>query len=141
MTALYNRLETIDTAGVQALGMHGEAVWRSFTQIRDVVGSRIGPEAAALFAAPALHENGGKIDWYATAPGDPVPWHSADLAQRETIVSRIETLRPAIEGLSDNLLNSGSDAAISMGSLIAHALHLSNEKHIYLVGEHDTLGV
>ncbi|PJK27723.1 VWA domain-containing protein [Minwuia thermotolerans] len=99
-------IRTQDSAGIRRLGAAGRDVVAAREQIASILRNRIGPEAAALFAAPTP-DDGGHV-WRAVdgTPLKPLgalpPAEAARLRERHReIAGRVEALAQRIAGEGD----------------------------------------
>ncbi|MDZ7710617.1 MAG: hypothetical protein U5K36_11590 [Roseovarius sp.] len=108
----------------------GTAPQRSFELITGTVREKFGDRHAALFAEPVAAQHGNRFDWYATAPGTPVPL--ADLPEDEAEVARatLESLERDIRGMAGELLDSSDPGDQRLGEALANALEIPGEDAI-----------
>ena len=108
----------------------GTAPQRSFELITGTVREKFGDRHAALFAEPVAAQHGNRFDWYATAPGTPVPL--ADLPEDEAEAARatLESLERDIRGMAEGLLDSGDSGDQRLGEALANALEIPGEDAI-----------
>ncbi|ANK81449.1 MAG: hypothetical protein TEF_12045 [Rhizobiales bacterium NRL2] len=99
-------IRTQDSAGIRRLGTAGRDVIAAREQIASILRNRIGPEAAALFAAPTPDDGGHvwrAVDGTPLKPlGDLPPAEAARLRERHReIAGRVEALAQRIAGEGD----------------------------------------
>ncbi len=122
------------SAGVRPLGVRGEPLHHSQTQIREVVRRRLGARHAALLSESQPHEN-GRVDWYADAEG---PVRSlVDMPEAERVATRavIDGLLADIAALGASLAAGGSDDARLAGQSIELAARSRIDADMFVVGD------
>jgi hypothetical protein len=95
-------LTKTDLAGLVPLQADGAPAISQAARLGDLLSSRLGPEAASLFAEPVATPDaargGGSVSWYAPASGEPVPLASLPEARRALLTAglrdRLAALAP-----------------------------------------------
>ena len=120
--------------GLRALGLQGERVSAAYAQITALLGARLSPEHAALFAEPQPSRD-DLVDWYSTVEGSVTPLVLLAGPDREEAEDRIGNLVADIEALAAELVESGRDEEVLLGRMLRLAIHLPSADRIYLVGD------
>jgi len=111
----------------------GTAPQRSFELITGTVREKFGDRHAALFAEPVAAQHGNRFDWYATAPGTPVPLSELPPDEAEAARAALETLETDIRGMAEELLDSGDPGDQRLGEALANALEIPGEDAIHVL--------
>ncbi|KDD66553.1 hypothetical protein V466_24885 [Pseudomonas mandelii PD30] len=120
-----------------ALGETGQPVYRAALQLREAI-RRKNPEMVDHLAIPQSDELGNQIDWYSGLDGDVIPWSSATEEERAPARRQLESLKTALEELSQRFLGTDSgeqqqgDKAV-FGKLLKRVIHFPDENFVYLV--------
>lgn len=120
-----------------ALGETGQPVYRAALQLREAI-RRKNPEMVDHLAIPQSDELGNQIDWYSGLDGDVIPWSSATEEERAPARRQLESLKTALEELSQRFLVTDSgeqqqgDKAV-FGKLLKRVIHFPDENFVYLV--------
>lgn len=120
-----------------ALGETGQPVYRAALQLREAI-RRKNPELVDHLAIPQSDELGNQIDWYSGLDGDVIPWSSATEEERAPARLQLESLKNALEELSQRFLVTESgeqqqgDKAV-FGKLLKRVIHFPDENFVYLV--------
>lgn len=112
----------------------GAPVIQTHAALREVLASRLGPEAADLFAEPFVSrdKSGGSfsIAWHSAYPGEERALADLDPAARRAVEDRLHRIIPRIEALA---------ADPSLAPQVRAALSLSGPQDIRVVGGHPVL--
>jgi len=115
--------------GLHLLQLGGQPVLGSHARLRELLQSRLGPAAAALFAEPVVTwpspGNPGSVSWYADASGDGEPLATLP-ADRRALAE--QQLRDILRQLTPLL------AAPEAGPLLRRALALAGGQGLLAVG-------
>jgi hypothetical protein len=122
---------------VEGLRPLGTAPQRSFELITGTVRERFGDAHAALFAEPVAAQHGNRFDWYANAPGTPVPLR--DLPEDEAQAARavLDGLAHDIRGMAEGLLASDDPGDQRLGEALANALEIPGDDAIHVLRRPD----
>jgi hypothetical protein len=123
-------------SGVRPLGVRGEPLHNSASQLRRVVRRRLGDSTADLLAEPQLHEDGKAIDWYAGWPGAVQPLSALDPARREEVLGGVERSLADIRRLGDQLAGAGprEDTGL-VGLSLQLAARAPADSFVFMVGD------
>ena len=79
-------LTKTDLVGLVPIEVQGAPAIGQASRLADLLASRLGPDAAALFAEPVATADaargGGSVSWYAPASGEPQPLRALPEARR-----------------------------------------------------------
>ncbi|WP_417795461.1 SrfA family protein [Terasakiella pusilla] len=118
----------------QALGVDGNQVYVSATQLRNVLARKAGADVADVLAIPVRNDQGNTFDWYSTHPGEVVAWSAATVEQQSKGREKIAAFQQAVADLADTYSASGAGSDQKLfGSLLNHALRYPGSDHVYLV--------
>ncbi len=116
-------------ARLHLVRLDGRPVLESHARLRELLQSRLGPDAAALFAEPVVTGPGpgnpGSVSWYADAPGDGEPLAALPVDRRAPVERR---LREILAQFSPLL------ADPDVGPLLHRALALGSVDGLLAVG-------
>lgn len=95
-----------DLAGLVPLVFGGSPVVEQYARLRETIATRLGDEAAMLFAEPVVTKGNGEtlgsISWYTTLAGEPRPLPSLALEGRAEAEGRLRTALVAVASLRDD---------------------------------------
>jgi hypothetical protein len=121
--------------GVRPLGVRGEPLHNSATQIRGAVRRRLGDGAADLLAEPQLHEDGKAIDWYAAWTGEVHKVADLDPARRSRILAQVDSSLSDISRFGATLSAAGHEDSGLIGRSLQLAAKKPAESFVFLVGD------
>jgi hypothetical protein len=121
-------------SGLRPLGVRGEPLHNSATQLRRVVRRRLGDDTAGLLADPQLHDDGRAIDWYADWEGEVRPIEALDPDTRHHAMRNVDERLADIDRLGDTLSKAhGKEHAGIVGQSLKLAARRPAETFIFLV--------
>lgn len=124
-------------AGVRETGGFGQPLHALHPQIRAVLASELGPEAAGLLAEPVVDRTHNRIDWY--TEGDPArpPTVLSDLPEerRQPILARVCDLLERSREVAERYAASGDPRRVQLGAMLRAALNVPAETEVFLVEE------
>jgi hypothetical protein len=124
-------------AGVRETGGFGQPLHALHPQIRALLASELGPEAAGLLAEPVVDRTHNRIDWY--TEGDPArpPTVLSDLPeeQRQPILARVRDLLERGREVAERYAASGDPRRVQLGAVLRAALNVPAETEVFLVEE------
>src|SRR5580692_4066229 len=132
-------LESTRQLDLQPLVSNGVPVFRMFGQIRVELLRSLSRDHLALFADPNPDPISGDIQWYAPCPGNIVRLSECPEDARSGYEFHLARL---IDDIANHIerLNASSDAnARQMANVLAMALEVPDEQHIFVVGEQPVL--
>ncbi len=116
-------------ARLHLVRLDGQPVLGSHARLRELLQSRVGPDAAALFAEPVVTwpgaGNPGSVSWYADAPGDGEPLAALPADRRAPVERRLRDFMRQISPLL---------ADLDVGPLLRRALALGSVDGLLAVG-------
>lgn len=115
------------------LGAVGTPVYTAAAQLRAAMRRQLDPAAADLFAVPKQDEHGDGIDWYAPDEGAVIPWTSMTPDERMGAIVALFQTREQVAARSAALEQAEDSEQQIFGKLLAVAMRIPGEKHIYLV--------
>ena len=128
------RIATTRLDAYRALAVGGQAVNRAWTQIAGYLRDSLSPAHAALFAEPSIDAVAGTVDWYAADGAPPVP-----LADRPGLPARLDELVAAVRDRAAALQQSSLEGERLLGAVLAAALEVPGQEHLWAVGEQPVL--
>ncbi|WP_295578507.1 hypothetical protein [uncultured Lamprocystis sp.] len=132
-------LESGTLTEFEPLGVGGETLFGSATELRGAMQRRLAAEVAASFAVPQQNAYGDTLDWYAPEPGAVTPWDGLADEQRSAILEQVEALRTQVLDLSRQLIGDDRPAWQTLGRLLEHAATIPDQSHIFRVGSRPVL--
>ncbi len=124
------KIRTTSSEGLRPLGQDGQ---RSYEMITALVGSRLGPEHASLFAEPVPAEGAAETDWYCTGNGKARSLHDLSEVEQEQARTRLSKLTADIYGLADRLTASGGDKNARLAEALRNALEVPDESALHVI--------
>ena len=123
-------------SGVRPLGVRGEPLHNSASQLRRVVRRRLGDGAADVLAEPQLHEDGKAIDWYAGWPGTVQPLSALAPERQQEVTAAVEHTLADIRRLGDQLAGAGPREDMGLvGLSLQLAARAPADSFIFMVGD------
>lgn len=129
------RITTTSSEGLRPLGQDGQ---RSYEMIAALVGSRLGPNHALLFAEPVAARGGAETDWYVQAEGAARRLQDLPEAEQETVRLRLSEIVADITRLADELEESGGHSNQRLSESLRNSLEVPDEDAVHVV--RDPLG-
>lgn len=122
--------------GVRPLGVRGEPLHNSASQLRGAVRRRLGDAAADLLAEPQLHEDGKAIDWYAGWTGAVQKVADLPPERRSEILAQVDAALADIArfGATLGATGTGEESGL-VGRLLQLAAKKPAESFVFLVGD------
>lgn len=118
----------------QSMGENGQAVHISALQLRETLRLRKQSAVADTLAIPQVNEYGDRIDWYAPANGDVIPWSAATVSERLAALSQLENSHSVLRNLSSEYSQHSNPEQRLFGQLLEKALQFPDQNHVWLVG-------
>lgn len=118
----------------QSMGENGQAVHISALQLRETLRLRKQSAVADTLAIPQVNEYGDRIDWYAPANGDVIPWSAATASERQAALSQLENSHSVLRNLSSEYSQHSNPEQRLFGQLLEKALQFPDQNHVWLVG-------
>ena len=118
----------------QSMGENGQAVHISALQLRETLRLRKQSAVADTMAIPQVNEYGDRIDWYAPANGDVIPWSAATSSERQAALSQLENSHSVLRNLSSEYSQHSNPEQRLFGQLLEKALQFPDQNHVWLVG-------
>ncbi|MCU6680595.1 SrfA family protein [Leclercia sp. H6W5] len=118
----------------QSMGENGQAVHISALQLRETLRLRKQSAVADTLAIPQVNEQGDRIDWYAPAAGDVIPWSAATESERQAALSQLDNSHAVLRLLSTEYSQHSSPEQRLFGQLLEKALQFPDQNHVWLVG-------
>ncbi|PHH07049.1 SrfA family protein [Leclercia adecarboxylata] len=118
----------------QSMGENGQAVHISALQLRETLRLRKQSAVADTLAIPQVNEYGDRIDWYAPANGDVIPWSAATSSERQAALSQLENSHSVLRNLSSEYSQHSNPEQRLFGQLLEKALQFPDQNHVWLVG-------
>ena len=128
------KIRTTSSEGLRPLGQDGQ---RSYELIAALVGSRLGPEHASLFAEPIPAKGGAETDWYFNGQGNVRSLHDLSEVDQERARTRLSELTADIYGLADQLTASGGDNNARLAEALRNALNVPDETAVHVIEGND----
>ena len=121
--------------GVRETGGFGQPLHALYPQIRAVLASELGPEAAGLLAEPVVDRAHNRIDWYTEGDPDHPPVALSDLPedQRQPILAEISDFLERGREVAERYAVSGDPRREQWGAMLRAALGLPAETGVFLV--------
>jgi len=96
-------LRTGNLQEFKALGVDGQPVYSAALQLREAIRLKMGREASSCLAIPQPNETGDRIDWYAPAEGDVIPWSAATVEERADAYAQLEVMHAKLGATSESM--------------------------------------
>lgn len=116
--------------GLRPLGQDGQ---RSHEMIAALVGSRLGPDHAFLFAEPVPARGGAETDWYVQAEGAVLRLQDLNEADQKVVRHRLSEMVIDITRLADELEKSGGDSNLRLSESLRNSLEVPDESAVHVV--------
>ncbi|WP_454254105.1 SrfA family protein [Pseudomonas sp. Marseille-Q8238] len=127
-------LRTGNLQEFKALGVDGQPVYSAALQLREAIRLKMGREAASCLAIPQPNETGDRIDWYAPAEGDVVPWSAATAEERTQAYAQLEAMHAQLGSTSETMRSDAQSREKQIfGRLLEKTIHFPDSNHVYLV--------
>ncbi len=127
-------LRTGNLQEFKALGVDGQPVYSAALQLREAIRLKMGREAASCLAIPQPNETGDRIDWYAPAEGDVVPWSAATAEERAQAYTQFEAMHAQLGSTSETMRGDTQNREKQIfGRLLEKTVHFPDSNHVYLV--------
>jgi hypothetical protein len=123
------------TLGVRPLGVRGEPLHSTQTQIRTAIRRRLGDRYAALLAEAQPHADGPGLDWYAEVEGRVRPLRELPAAERADVVAEVYRMLEQIAEVGRELARSGTGDAALTGRSLQLATGRPSDDYIFLIGK------
>jgi hypothetical protein len=124
------RITTTSSEGLRPLGHDGQ---RSYEMIAALVGSRLGPNHALLFAEPVAAGGRAETDWYVQAEGAARRLQDLSEADQEVVRLRLSEIVADITRLADELEKSGGDSNERLSESLRNSLEVPDEGAVHVV--------
>lgn len=124
------KIRTTSSEGLRPLGQDGQ---RSYEMITALVGSRLGPEHAGLFAEPVPAKGGAETDWYCAGNGNVRSLHDLSEDDQERVRTRLSELTADIYGLAGQLTASGGNNNARLAEALRNALEVPDESAVHVI--------
>ncbi len=118
----------------QSMGENGQAVHISALQLRETLRLRKQSDVADTLAIPQVNEHGDRIDWYAPAAGDVIPWSAATESERQDALRQLENSHTVLRQLSAEYSQHANPEQRLFGKLLEKAMQFPDPNHVWLVG-------
>ncbi len=121
--------------GMRETGGFGQPLHALYPQIRAVLASELGPEAAGLLAEPVVDRVNNRIDWYTEGDPDQPPVALSDLAeeQRQPMLAQVHELVERGRELAERYAASNDPRRAQLGAMLRVALGTPAETEVFLV--------
>lgn len=124
------RIITTSSEGLRPLGQDGQ---RSHEMIAALVGSRLGPDHALLFAEPVAARGGAETDWYVQAEGAVLRLQDLPELDQKVVRLRLSEMVADITRLADELEKSGGDSNARLSESLRNSLEVPDEGAVHVV--------
>lgn len=118
----------------QSMGENGQAVHISALQLRETLRLRKQSAVADTLAIPQVNEHGDRIDWYAPAAGDVIPWSAATESERQAALGQLEQSHAVLRQLSAEYSQHANPEQRLFGQLLEKAMQFPDQNQVWLVG-------
>ena len=118
----------------QSMGENGQAVHISALQLRETLRLRKQSAVADTLAIPQVNEYGDRIDWYAPATGDVIPWSASTESERQAALSQLENSHAVLRQFSSEYSQHSNPEQRLFGQLLEKAMQFPDQNHVWLVG-------
>jgi hypothetical protein len=126
-------LEITRESDLQPLVANGVPVFRMYGQIRIELLSALSQEHVELLADPNSDPTTGDIQWYSPFPGQKVRLADCNEDDRKTAEVHLARLIDEIYAHIDRLHASGDENSRTMADVLAMALEIPSESHIFVL--------
>ena len=122
-------------AGMRETGGFGQPLHALYPQIRAVLASELGSEAASLLAEPVVDRANNRIDWYTEGDPDRPPVALNDLPeeQRQPILAQVHDLLERGREVAERYAASAEARRAQLGAMLRAALGTPAETEVFLV--------
>jgi hypothetical protein len=122
-------------AGMRETGGFGQPLHALYPQIRAVLASELGSEAAALLAEPVVDRVNDRIDWYTEGDPDHPPVALSDLPeeQRQPVLAQVHDLLERGRSVAERYAVSKEARRAQLGAMLRVALNTPAETELFLV--------
>ncbi len=122
-------------AGMRETGGFGQPLHALYPQIRAVLASELGSEAAALLAEPVVDRVNDRIDWYTEGDPDHPPAALGDLPeeQRQPLLAQVHDLLDRGREVAERYAASKEARRAQLGAMLRVALSTPAETELFLV--------
>ena len=122
-------------AGMRETGGFGQPLHALYPQIRAVLTSELGPEAAGLLAEPVVDRAKNRIDWYTEGDPDHPPVALSELPeeQRQPMLAQVNDLLKRGREVAERYAASEEGRRAQLGAMLRAALGTPAESEIFLV--------
>jgi hypothetical protein len=127
-------ITTTQRAALRPLGIQGQEVARSDSQLRRLLAQRLSPRHAALLAEPVPDAHGDRIDWYSVAEGEARQLNALPEEERARFQGEFERLGGDITRLAEEYLSAKDPDRQVVGRLLELALSYPESADLYVVG-------
>jgi hypothetical protein len=124
------RIGTTSSDGLRLLGQEGQ---RSHEMLTALVGARLGPAHARLFAEPVVSDRGDETDWYTDAPGRAEPLGALPEDEAEAARTTLQALTGDVSALADRLRAEGGDSNARLAESLSNALEIPDPDAVLVV--------
>ncbi len=125
--------------GLRSLGIHGQPVAEAYGQIVRYLTRALTPAHAALFAEPNFAVRPGVVEWYAAVEGEAVQHAAISPAARAAFDAELSRLVDDVARQAAQLEQSKDSGDQLLGQLLALALKVPSDAHVYAVGTQPVL--
>jgi hypothetical protein len=119
--------------GLRESGSLGRPLHTLYPQLRAIIESELGREAALLLAEPVVDAQRTLIDWYTQGTGKPVVLASLPEDQRQAVYKRLLDAYDKLEALADTYLGSNDAGRVQLGTALKTALVPPADANVFLV--------
>ena len=122
-------------AGMRETGGFGQPLHALYPQIRAVLASELGSDAAALLAEPVVDRANNRIDWYTEGDPDRSPTVLSDLPeeQRQPLLAQVHDWLERGRSVAERYAASEETRRAQLGAMLRAALSTPAETEIFLV--------
>ncbi len=122
-------------AGMRETGGFGQPLHALYPQIRAVLASELGPEAATLLAEPVVDRANNRVDWYTEGDPDHPPTALSDLPEkrRQPILAQVHDLLERGRDVAERYAASKEARRAQLGAMLRVALSAPAETDLFLV--------
>ncbi|SFP64528.1 hypothetical protein SAMN05216601_11823 [Ectopseudomonas composti] len=127
-------LRTGNLQEFKALGVDGQPVYSAALQLREAIRLKMGREASSCLAIPQPNETGDRVDWYAPAEGDVIPWSATTVEERAGAYAQLEVMHAKLGATSESMRADVQHREKQIfGRLLEKTVHFPDSDHVYLV--------
>ena len=122
-------------AGMRETGGFGQPLHALYPQIRAVLASELGPEAAGLLAEPVVDRANNRIDWYTEGDPDHSPTALSDLPeeQRQSLLAQVHDWLERGRSVAERYAASEEPRRTQLGAMVRAALSTPTETEVFVV--------